>query len=33
MDYALVALNTDRDQNDKPEVAQRGRHLDASQAA
>jgi hypothetical protein len=29
----LVPLNTDLDQNNGPELAQRGRHLDAQQAA
>ena len=29
LDDALVPLNTDLDQNSDPEVAQRGRHLDA----
>jgi hypothetical protein len=28
-DDALVPLNADLDQNSDPEVAQRGRHLDA----
>ena len=31
-DHTLVPLHTDLDQNDEPEVAQRGRSLDAYQA-
>ena len=33
LDDALVPLYTDLDQNNGPTVAQRGRHLDADQAA
>ena len=33
LDDALVPLNADLDQNSDPEVAQRGRNLDAWQAA
>jgi hypothetical protein len=33
LDHTLVPLHTDLDQNDEPEVAQRGRSLDAYQAA
>jgi hypothetical protein len=33
MGHTLVPLHTDLDQNDEPEVAQRGRSLDAYQAA
>jgi hypothetical protein len=33
LDHSLVPLNTDLDQNNEPKVAQRGRHLDAYQAA
>ena len=28
LDDALISLNADLDQNNDPEVAQRGRHLD-----
>jgi hypothetical protein len=33
LDHTLLPLHTDLDQNDEPEVAQRGRSLDAYQAA
>jgi hypothetical protein len=33
VDHALVPLDTDLGQNNEPEVAQRGRHLDAYEAA